>query len=36
MNIDEFKKFPIDKQLEIVVSRGKVKICEKTTQNLYI
>lgn len=29
MNIDEFKKFPIEKQLEIVVSQGKIKIVKK-------
>jgi len=29
MNIDEFKKFPVDKQLEIVVSQGKVKYVKK-------
>lgn len=29
MNIDEFKKFPINKQLEILVSRGIVKYVKK-------
>ena len=29
MNIDEFKNFPIDKQLEIVVSQGKLKYVKK-------
>lgn len=29
MNIDEFKKFTIDKQLEIVVSQGKIKYVKK-------
>lgn len=29
MNIDEFKKFSINKQLEILVSRGKVKYVKK-------
>jgi len=27
--MDEFKKFPIEKQLEIVVSQGKIKIVKK-------